>query len=73
MLSRTGLINVDFTALRQVFQQRGGKTLFGLGVGDGENPAQAALEDLFDGCSEARQLPHQGGLSLHALFDFGGA
>src|SRR3954470_4875752 len=46
MLSRTGLINVDFTALRQVFQQRGGKTLFGLGVGAGENPAQAALEDL---------------------------
>jgi cell division protein FtsZ len=46
MLSRTGLINVDFTALRQVFQQRGGKTLFGLGVGDGENPAAAALEDL---------------------------
>lgn len=46
MLSRTGLINVDFTALRQVFQHRGGKTLFGLGVGSGENPAQAALEDL---------------------------
>jgi len=46
MLSRTGLINVDFTALRQVFQHRGGKTLFGLGVGEGENPAQAALEDL---------------------------
>lgn len=46
MLSRTGLINVDFTALRQVFQHRGGKTLFGLGVGHGENPAQAALDDL---------------------------
>jgi cell division protein FtsZ len=46
MLSRTGLINVDFTALRQVFRHRGGKTLFGLGVGDGDNPAQAALEDL---------------------------
>ncbi len=46
MLSRTGLINVDFTALRQVFRQRGGKTLFGLGVGGGENPALAALEDL---------------------------
>ncbi len=46
MLSRTGLINVDFAALRQVFQHRGGKTLFGLGVGSGENPAQAALEDL---------------------------
>src|SRR4051812_1638551 len=46
MLSRTGLINVDFTALRQVFQHRGGKTLFGLGVGGGENPARAALDDL---------------------------
>ena len=46
MLSRTGLINVDFTALRQVFQQRGGKTLFGLGVGEGENAAMAAFEDL---------------------------
>ena len=46
MLSRTGLINVDFTALRQVFQHRGGKTLFGLGVGEGENPTLAALEDL---------------------------
>src|SRR6188768_737675 len=46
MLSRTGLINVDFTAVRQVFQHRGGKTLFGLGVGSGENPSQAALEDL---------------------------
>ncbi|HEY8994608.1 MAG TPA: cell division protein FtsZ [Lacunisphaera sp.] len=46
MLSRTGLINVDFTAVRQVFQHRGGKTLFGLGVGTGENPALAALEDL---------------------------
>lgn len=46
MLSRTGLINVDFSAVRQVFQHRGGKTLFGLGSGAGENPAQAALEDL---------------------------
>lgn len=46
MLSRTGLINVDFTALRQVFQQRGGKTLFGLGLGSGDNPTGAALEDL---------------------------
>jgi cell division protein FtsZ len=46
MLSRTGLINVDFAAVRQVFQHRGGKTLFGLGVGTGENPAEAALEDL---------------------------
>lgn len=46
MLSRTGLINLDFATLRQAFQQRGGKTLFGLGVGEGENPALAAFEDL---------------------------
>ncbi len=46
MLSRTGLINVDFTAVRQVFQHRGGKALFGLGVGSGDNPAEAALQDL---------------------------
>jgi len=46
MLSRTGLINVDFASLKQVFQQRGGKTLFGLGVGAGENAALAAFEDL---------------------------
>jgi cell division protein FtsZ len=43
MLSRTGLINVDFTALRQVFQQRGGKTLFGLGVGDGRTRGSQAM------------------------------
>ncbi len=46
LLSRTGLINVDFTAMRQVFQHKGGKTLFGLGVGSGEDPAAAAVEDL---------------------------
>lgn len=46
MLSQTGLINVDFQALRTAFQTRGGKTLFGLGTGEGENAAQAAFEDL---------------------------
>ncbi len=46
MLARTGLINLDFQALRTAFQTRGGKTLFGLGVGEGENAAQAAFEDL---------------------------
>jgi cell division protein FtsZ len=46
MLSRTGLINVDFTAVRTVFHQRGVKTLFGLGVGEGDNAAMAAFEDL---------------------------
>jgi cell division protein FtsZ len=46
MLSRTGLINLDFQALRTAFQTRGGKTLFGLGVGEGEGAALAAFEDL---------------------------
>lgn len=46
MLSQTGLINVDFQALRTAFQTRGGKTLFGLGTGEGENAAEAAFEDL---------------------------
>ena len=46
MLTRTGLINLDFAALRQAFQHRGGKTLFGLGVGEGEQGAMAAFEDL---------------------------
>ncbi len=46
MLSRTGLINLDFQALRTAFQTRGGKTLFGLGVGEGEQAALAAFEDL---------------------------
>lgn len=46
MLSQTGLINVDFQALRTAFQTRGGKTLFGLGTGEGENAAQVAFEDL---------------------------
>jgi cell division GTPase FtsZ len=35
MLFKTGLINLDFATLRQAFQQRGGKTLFGLGSGAG--------------------------------------
>ena len=35
MLSKTGLINVDFATLRQAFQQRGAKTLFGLARGRG--------------------------------------
>jgi len=37
MLFKTGLINLDFATLRQAFQHRGGKTLFGLGEGKGEN------------------------------------
>ncbi|QYM78076.1 cell division protein FtsZ [Horticoccus luteus] len=46
MLSRTGLINLDFATLRQAFQTRGGKTLFGLGEGVGENAVADALESL---------------------------
>lgn len=46
LLARTGLINLDFAALRQAFAQRGGRTLFGLGVGAGDAAPQAAFEDL---------------------------
>jgi len=46
MLYKTGLINLDFAALRQAFQYRGGKTLFGLGEGAGENAVAEALASL---------------------------
>lgn len=46
LLLRTGLINQDFTSLRRVFSQRGGKTLFGLGTGSGPESARMALQDL---------------------------
>jgi len=46
MLMKTGLINLDFATLRQVFQQRGGKTLFGLGHGTGPNAVSEAIESL---------------------------
>jgi cell division protein FtsZ len=46
MLFKTGLINLDFATLRQAFQQRGGKTLFGLGEGVGENAVAEAVGSL---------------------------
>ncbi|MFI5357777.1 MAG: cell division protein FtsZ [Opitutales bacterium] len=46
MLFKTGLINLDFATLRQVFQHRGGKTLFGLGAGAGANAAAEAVASL---------------------------
>jgi cell division protein FtsZ len=46
MLLKTGLINLDFAGLRQVFQQRGGKTLFGLGEGAGEQAVPDAIASL---------------------------
>jgi cell division protein FtsZ len=46
MLSKTGLINVDFATLRQAFNNRGAKTLFGLAEGSGENASAQAIADL---------------------------
>ena len=46
MLSKTGLINVDFATLRQAFQNRGAKTLFGLSEGEGENATAEAIASL---------------------------
>jgi len=46
MLFKTGLINLDFATLRQAFQQRGSKTLFGLGEGAGENAVSDAIASL---------------------------
>lgn len=46
MLFKTGLINLDFATLRQAFHTRGGKTLFGLGEGSGENAVTDAVASL---------------------------
>ncbi len=46
MMYKTGLINLDFSQLQQVFSNRAGKTLFGLGEGSGENASAEAIEDL---------------------------
>jgi len=46
ILFHTGLINLDFATLRRTFAPRGGKTLFGLGQGAGENSVAEALHDL---------------------------
>ena len=46
MLFKTGLINLDFATLRQAFNQRGGKTLFGLGGGAGENAVADTIASL---------------------------
>ncbi len=46
MLFRTGVINLDFATLKTAFCQRGGKTLFGLGRGEGDAAVAEALADL---------------------------
>lgn len=47
MLLKTGLINQDFSSLRSVFQDRGGKTIFGTGSASGADFVNDALEDLY--------------------------
>lgn len=47
MLLKTGLINQDLSSLRTVFQNRGGKTIFGTGSATSGDFVQTALEDLF--------------------------
>jgi cell division protein FtsZ len=46
MLTQSGLMSVDFATLRNVLRFRGGKTLFGLGRGEGEDVVKKALADL---------------------------
>ena len=46
ILLKSGLINVNFSTLREVFSIRGGKTLFGFGLGQGPDFIQDALDDL---------------------------
>ncbi len=46
MMFRTGVINLDFATLRQAFHTRGGKTLFGLAIGAGEDPVADAIDNL---------------------------
>jgi cell division protein FtsZ len=47
MLFRTGIINLDFATLRCAFATaRGGRTLFGLGNGSGEDAISHAIESL---------------------------
>lgn len=47
MLLKPGLINQDFSSLRSVFQDRGGKAIFGTGIASGGDYVKDALADLF--------------------------
>jgi cell division protein FtsZ len=47
VLLKTGLINQDLNSLRSVFQDRGGKAIFGTGVASGGDYVKDALADLF--------------------------
>ena len=46
MLFETGLINIDFSSLKKIFESRGGKTLFGMGKGSGDDFVGRAVDDL---------------------------
>lgn len=46
LLFQNGLINIDFATLKRAFEARGGKTLFGFGRGEGEDPVAEVLRDL---------------------------
>ncbi len=46
LLHKTGLINIDFATLRKSFDVRGGKTLFGVGRGEGGDYVNKAISDL---------------------------
>ena len=46
MINRTGLMNLDFAQLRHAFSKKAGKTLFGIGYGQGQDAARDAIEDL---------------------------
>jgi cell division protein FtsZ len=46
LVHKTGLCNIDYSTLRNAFVERGGKTLFGVGMGSGQNASSNALESL---------------------------
>jgi cell division protein FtsZ len=46
LVHKTGLCNIDYSTLRNAFVERGGKTLFGVGMGSGQNASSNALENL---------------------------
>lgn len=46
MLFQTGLINVDFSAMREALAEPGRRTLFGTGYGKGEDAVEQAVRDL---------------------------
>ena len=46
MLRDSGLVSVDFADLQTAFSGQSGRTLFGLGSGEGSDPLRSALGDL---------------------------